>query len=144
MKKVIAIALFVSAAIGFTACSSNDDGPIKVKADYKGTWQTDELSYTIGGKGMTHNYIEMPGENAVSQNDELVLTENTAVLTEYFKKSETPTVTKGTIKNDVITFDNSGYKPRKINGVVNGKLSLTYEYTMRGTTLDVTVTYTKK
>lgn len=144
MKKVIAIALFVSAAIGFTACSSNDDGPIKVKADYTGTWETDKLSYTIGDKVSTHDYVDMPGENAVSQNDELVLTENTAVLTEYFQKSEKPTVTKGIVKDDVIMFDNSDYKPRKINGVVNGKLSLTYEYTMRGATLDVIVTYTKK
>ncbi|MCA4805460.1 hypothetical protein [Myroides odoratimimus] len=141
MKKLMALVLFVSATLSFTACSSDDNAPIRSEINAEGTWYADKLSYTYGTTQMIHNYTEMPGENAVYQTDKLVIIDNKATLTEYFKNNPKPVVTVGTVKNNTITFDKEGYAPRQINSIVNGQLSLTYNYTMRGATLPVTVTY---
>lgn len=144
MKKMIAMVLFVSTAIGFTACSSDDNEPIKVESKVEGTWESDQLSYTMGGKTFSHNYIDFPGDKAVYQNDILILTGSTAQLTEHFVSEGTPTTIQGSVSNGVITFNKEGYTPRTINGVTDGQLTLTYDYTMRGATLPITVTYNKK
>ncbi|WP_121965239.1 hypothetical protein [Myroides sp. N17-2] len=141
MKKLIALVLFVGATLSFTSCSSDDNEPLRSDFDAEGTWYADKLSYTYGTQEMTHNYTEMPGENAVYQTDKLVILNGKATLTEYFIGKENPVITTGTVTKNTITFDNPNYAPRKINGIINGQLSLTYNYTMRGATLPVTVTY---
>lgn len=141
MKKLIALVLFVGATLSFTSCSSDDNEPLRSEFDAEGTWYADKLSYTYGDKLSSHNYTEMPGENAVSQTDKLVILNGKATLTEYFVGKDKPVVTTGTVAKNTITFDNPNYTPRKINGIVNGQLSLTYNYTMKGATLPVTVTY---
>lgn len=147
MKRIMALVLFVSTTLAFTGCSKDDNSPIPVdnKTEYEGTWEADKLSYKAGDRERTHNYIDFPGENAVSQTDQLVLTKDKATLTEYFKRDGgKPTVTNGTIKNNVITFEKANYTPRTINGITNGQLSLTYNYTMMGSELPITVTYNRK
>ncbi|MEK6512642.1 hypothetical protein [Myroides odoratimimus] len=143
MKKLMALVLFVSATLSFTACSSDDNAPKRNKEQYEGTWIADKLSYTIPGapNPMEHDFTDMPGENAVSQADELILTEKTATLTEFFKNSETPKTTLGVVQNGVITFVDQNYTSRTINSATATTLSLTYYYTMRGATLPITVTY---
>lgn len=146
MKKLMALVLFVGTTLSFTACSSDDNAPIRDKEQYEGTWIADRLKYTIKTPGqpdrpMEHPYTDMPGENAVNQADELILTKDTATLTEFFKRSETPITTQGVVQNGVITLANKEYLPRTISSATLTTLTLTYDYTMMGQTLPITVTY---
>jgi len=145
MKKLVALVLFVGATLSFTACSSDDNSAKRVDAKVEGTWYADKLSYKFGDREMSHNYADFPDDNhqlVLTQTDKLVITKEEAELTEYFVKNNgEPTITKGKVSKGVITFDKEGYSPRKINGIVNGQLSLTYNITMRGATLPVIVTY---
>lgn len=141
----MALVLFVGTTLSFTACSSDDNSAKRVEAKIEGTWYADELSYKYGEREMSHDYIAFPDDNnqlVLTKTDKLVLTKEDAELTEYFVKNNgEPTITKGKVSNGFITFDKEGYSPRKINGVIKGQLSLTYNITMRGATLPVTVTY---
>lgn len=125
-----------------TGCSSDDN---KDAAAYEGTWIADDLSYKFGDNTMNHKFIEMPGDDyAVFDNDKLVLTADKATLYEYKKSVGSETVLKGSIKDNVITFEDEKYTTRTIVGVQNNRLTVVYDITMRGFTLPVTVIYNKK
>ncbi|SFJ69369.1 hypothetical protein [Myroides guanonis] len=142
MKKYILItALVLMGAL--TSCSSDDNKD--TAAAYEGTWIADDLSYKFGENTMNHKFIEMPGDDyAVYDNDKLVLTADTATLYEYKKSIGSETILKASVKDNVISFEDSDYPARTIIGVQNNRLTVVYDITMRGFTLPVTVIYNKK
>jgi hypothetical protein len=151
MKKLIASVLFISAAIGFTSCSSDDNTPIRKEASYEGTWVTDSLFYKAGNFEGKHLFSQMPPDDTRPTIIEeiLTLTEKTASLveTEKLENGSTKQLEKvnGTINEDLIKFNGKEYHTdRIIVSYSDTRLELQYDITMRGATLPVTVTYKRK
>lgn len=141
MKKYILItAVILMGAL--TACSSDDNKD--AAAAYEGTWIADDLSYKYGDRVFNHKFIDMPGDYAVTDNDKLVLTKNTAVLYENKKSVGEETQLKGSVANNIITFEDASYSTREITQVQGDRLTVVYDISMMGATLPVTVIYNKK
>lgn len=148
MRKLIASVLFLSVVVGFTGCSSDDNAPIRKKAAYEGTWESDKLRYTFGDREFEHDYSDFGNSPGNQGNEEVVikeiitLEEDKATLVSVQKNGVELPAVKGEVKDEVISFE--GLENRKITGATETELALTYDFTMMGQTLPVTVTYKRK
>lgn len=149
MKKLVAICAFLALPFAFGSCSSDDNTVKRNESDYVGTWETDELSYTIpgpnGGTFMKHKFKDFPGDDAVIE-DTMVLTKDKATLTETKKKSGVQAAIHGSIDNKVITWSSEDprHTKRTIIDYTEKVLTVEYDINMRGANLPVTVTYLRK
>ncbi|MDM1363174.1 hypothetical protein HX052_11615 [Myroides marinus] len=150
MKKLMALVLFVGTTLSFTACSSDDNAPVRVNNEYEGTWVTDSLFYQMGNFKGKHKFSEFPADG-VEEGEQvtkeiLTLATTSATLQEFQKNGNKLPEASGTIedKKTIVLKGSKVYEPRKIIGVTKTKLSLEYKIEMRGAELPVTVTYIRK
>lgn len=148
MKKLMALVLFVSATLSFTACSSDDNAPIRTNDKIEGTWYADQVVYSFAGEEHSRNFMELRGDDAVYETDILIIdNKNKATLKEHKKNIGSETITNGVVtkNNDktFITLEKYNTNPREVVSSTATELKLRYKFTAKEGTEPMIVTYTK-
>ena len=144
MKNIFVGAALAVAALGFTACSSDDDN--NVESPMVGDWKAETLSYVRPdtGETMTHPFShELISEGC--DVDELELKANNIADLEIESKVDEACVEShiaGTWTDTIITILGET-TPREVISVSSTELVLKYNMTIGFGTTDVTVKYSK-
>lgn len=128
----MALVLFVSATLSFTACSSDDNAPVRNTTPADGTWISHKVAYVAYDEsgnevhsGENYNLEQIPfGKDPVTE--EVFEIKGTDVTLTELTKSGKKISTKGTLKDDIIKFEGNKKEEREIKATTP-RLILSYK-----------------
>lgn len=143
MKKLLTFAVAALIGFGVVSCSDDDDAtPSEVTMV---VWKAETVSYTFGGQTHTYPYNVDGGPFAGCDVDLLTLiSDNSAVLEEHLKNADDDCETilsVGTWTDSVIHVKDVD---RQVVSKDDNEMVLTYPLTFYGSTMPITVAYSKQ
>ncbi|MTG98581.1 MULTISPECIES: hypothetical protein [Myroides] len=137
MKKIMALVLFVSTSIAFTACSSDDNTPVRSEMESpEGTWESSTLTYAAfdeNGKpfhaspeGVEYTYDKIPFGEDPTKEETFIIEGNKATLKDIAKSNKETIVEGELINKTTIVLDNEKYHDRTIVNVTKTTMTLSY------------------
>ncbi len=143
MKKLVAICSIFALVIGTASCNSDDNGKIRTEGSIEGTWYADQVIYEFNGEEHSRNFMELRGNDAVTETDRIVVNGNNVTLFENKITDGKETKTTGTIDGKLMTFEKYKDNPRTIVVRNEKELKLKYDFTAREGKAPMTVSYSK-
>lgn len=143
MKKLVAICSIFALVIGTASCNSDDNAPHRVEGSIEGTWYADQVIYEFNGEEHSRSFMELRGDDAVSETDRIVIKDNKATLYEHRILEGKETQTTGSIDGNLITFEKYKDNPRTIVIGNDKELKLKYDFTAREGKAPMIVSYSK-
>lgn len=147
MKKLVLASAIVLGSLGFVACDSDDNSGEQTPNILEGTWEADELSYTMpDGQSHTWAFDHESIKQGCATDYLTILANNSASLTENNMDDTgncVDVVIDGTWTEDTVTIEGET-EPRTIIEVTETTLTLEYPFSFGQFETDVTVTYNRQ
>ncbi len=143
MKKLVAICSIFALVIGTASCNSDDNNKIRPEGNIEGTWYADQVIYSFNGIEHSRSFMELRGNDAVSETDKIVITKEKAVLFEHKIVEGKETQTTGKIDGKLMTFEKYKDNPRTIVTGNDKELKLEYNFTAKEGKAPMIVSYSR-
>lgn len=143
MKKLVAICSIFALVIGTASCNSDDNNKIRPEGNIEGTWYADQVIYSFNGIEHSRSFMELRGNDAVSETDKIVITKEKAVLFEHKIVEGKETQTIGKIDGKLMTFEKYKDNPRTIVTGNDKELKLEYNFTAKEGKAPMIVSYSR-
>lgn len=143
MKKLVAICSIFALVIGTASCNSDDNNKIRPEGNIEGTWYADQVIYSFNGIEHSRSFMELRGNDAVSETDKIIITKEKAVLFEHKIVEGKETQTIGKIDGKLMTFEKYKDNPRTIVTGNDKELKLEYNFTAKEGKAPMIVSYSR-
>lgn len=153
MRKIFQICAVFALIISTTACSSSDDGEVRVEYEPYGTWVTNKLTYTAFMQGewreMEHLFEDMPAMSGQVEGEQItkeiitIKKDNTVELERIQENGNQLPLVKGILIGKIIHFEDKEIDDREIVKTTTNDLSLKYDYFLFNATLSITVSHSR-